>query len=66
MNTLVLLAILVLGCLALDIVILIITMQLMVRIEDVQVADDSLAFNASQLRCSVHSSSQPLFFTKWL
>jgi hypothetical protein len=35
MNTLVLLAILVLGCLALDIVILIITMQLMVRIEDV-------------------------------
>jgi hypothetical protein len=34
-NTLVLLAILVLGCLALDIVILIITMQLMVRIEDV-------------------------------
>ena len=39
MNTLVLLAILVLGCLALDIVILIITMQLMVRIEDVQVAE---------------------------
>jgi hypothetical protein len=35
MNTLVILAILVLGCLALDIVILIITMQLMVRIEDV-------------------------------
>ena len=35
MNTLVLLAILVLGCLALDIVILIITMQLMVRVEDV-------------------------------
>jgi hypothetical protein len=35
MNTLVLLAILVLGCFALDIVILIITMQLMVRIEDV-------------------------------
>ena len=35
MNTLVLLAILVLGCLALDIVILIITMQLMVSIEDV-------------------------------
>jgi hypothetical protein len=34
-NTLVLLAILVLGCLALDIVILIITMQLMVRIDDV-------------------------------
>ncbi len=32
------LAILVLGCLALDIVILIITMQLMVRIEDVPVA----------------------------
>ena len=28
--------------------------------------DDSIAFNASQLRCSVHSSSQPLFFTKWL
>ena len=39
MNTLVILAILVLGCLALDIVILIITMQLMVRIEDVQVAE---------------------------
>jgi hypothetical protein len=39
MNTLVFLAILVLGCLALDIVILIITMQLMVRIEDVQVAE---------------------------
>jgi hypothetical protein len=39
MNTLVLLAILVLGCLALDIVILIITMQLMVRIEDVQAAE---------------------------
>ena len=38
MNTLVILAILVLGCLALDIVILIITMQLMVRIEDVPVA----------------------------
>ena len=35
MNTLVILAILVLGCLALDILILIITMQLMVRIEDV-------------------------------
>jgi hypothetical protein len=35
MNTLVLLAILVLGCLALDIVTLVITMQLMVRIEDV-------------------------------
>jgi hypothetical protein len=35
MNTLVILAILVLGCLVLDIVILIITMQLMVRIEDV-------------------------------
>jgi hypothetical protein len=35
MNTLIILAILVLGCLALDIVILIITMQLMVRIEDV-------------------------------
>jgi hypothetical protein len=35
MNTLVILAILVLGCLALDIVILIIIMQLMVRIEDV-------------------------------
>jgi hypothetical protein len=35
MNTLVLLAILVLGCLALDVVILIITIQLMVRIEDV-------------------------------
>ena len=34
-NTLVLLAIIVLVCLALDIVILIITMQLMVRIEDV-------------------------------
>jgi hypothetical protein len=34
-NTLLLLAILVLGCLALDIVILTITMQLMVRIEDV-------------------------------
>jgi hypothetical protein len=39
MNTLVLLAILVLGCLVLDIVILIITMQLMVRIEDVQAAE---------------------------
>ena len=39
MDTLVILAILVLGCLALDIVILIITMQLMVRIEDVQVAE---------------------------
>ena len=35
MNALVFLAILVLGCLALDVVILIITMQLMVRIEDV-------------------------------
>jgi hypothetical protein len=35
MNALVLLAILVLGCLALDVVILIITMQLMVRIQDV-------------------------------
>jgi hypothetical protein len=34
-NTLLLLTILVLGCLALDIVILTITMQLMVRIEDV-------------------------------
>jgi hypothetical protein len=34
-NTLLLLIILVLGCLALDIVILTITMQLMVRIEDV-------------------------------
>jgi hypothetical protein len=33
-DTLVLLAIIVLGCLALNIVILIITMQLMVRIED--------------------------------
>jgi hypothetical protein len=39
MNTLVILAILVLGCLALDIVILIITMQLMVRLEDVPVAE---------------------------
>jgi hypothetical protein len=38
MNTLIILAILVLGCLALDIVILIITMQLMVRLEDVPVA----------------------------
>lgn len=35
MNVLVILAILILGCVALDIVILIITMQLMVRIEDV-------------------------------
>jgi hypothetical protein len=35
MNALVLLAILVLGCFALDIVTLIITMQLMVKIEDV-------------------------------
>jgi hypothetical protein len=34
-NTLLLLTILVLGCLALDIVVLTITMQLMVRIEDV-------------------------------
>ena len=34
-NTLLLLTILVLGCLVLDIVILTITMQLMVRIEDV-------------------------------
>ena len=34
-NTLLLLTILVLGCLALDIVILTITMQLMVKIEDV-------------------------------
>ena len=34
-NTLLLLTILVLGCLALDVVILTITMQLMVRIEDV-------------------------------
>ena len=33
-NTLLLLTILVLGCLALDIVVLTITMQLMVRIED--------------------------------
>jgi len=39
MNTLVILAILVLGCLALDIVILIITMQLMVRLEDVPVVE---------------------------
>jgi hypothetical protein len=39
MNTLLLLAVLVLGCLALDIVTLVITMQLMVRIEDVLVAD---------------------------
>ena len=35
MNTLLLLTILVLGCLALDVVMLTITMQLMVRIEDV-------------------------------
>ena len=35
MNTLIILAILVVGCLALDVVILIINMQLMVRIEDV-------------------------------
>jgi hypothetical protein len=42
MNTLVILAILVLGCLALDIIILIITMQLMVRLEDVSVAEEVL------------------------
>ena len=38
MNTLLILAILVLGCVALDIVTLIVTMLLMVRIEDLQVA----------------------------
>jgi hypothetical protein len=38
MNTFVILVILVLGCVALDIVTLIVTMQLMVRVEDLQVA----------------------------
>ena len=28
--------------------------------------DGSTSFNASQVTCSLHSSSQPLFFTKWL
>jgi hypothetical protein len=39
MNTLMILAILVLGCVALDIVTLIVTMLLMVRLDDVPVAD---------------------------
>jgi hypothetical protein len=39
MNTLVLLAVLVVGCVALDIVTLILTMQVMVRLNDVLVAE---------------------------
>ena len=39
MNTIMILVILVVGCVALDIVTLIVAMLLMVRIEDLQVAD---------------------------
>jgi hypothetical protein len=39
MNTFVIIVVLVLGCVALDIVILLVTMQLMVRLDDLPVAE---------------------------